>query len=264
METIFIGIATILGLWFLFYVVLHLWFLFMEYVFPKFVFSGLRSEKRAKKTIYWFYKKFFFCLVLLGTVYIETFAQSTISYGQISCYCPQTGQTLGGGGAVAITFYDGYISHTLYGKLQAVQRNNDGSITYVPVNVSGTPTLQLNAVLISSDLQRMEERITSTFGNMSLNMINTYTSMGKDGGQAAQRWAETQAASKRGGTSSRHSSDDVCQSCGGTGVSKTPNSGGSRTSWIAYYNSQGNKCPYCGRYTSHFHDKCSSCNVPSY
>lgn len=209
-------------------------------------------------------KKKHFYLVLLLSVCIETFAQSTISYGQINSYCPQTGQMIGGGSAVAITFYDGYIYHAIYGKLQAIQRNNDGSITYVPLKATGTPLLQLNAILISSDLQRMEERMTSTFGNMSLNMINTYTSMGKDGGQAAQRWANAQAASKRGGTSSQHNSNKVCQSCGGTGVSKTPNSGGSLTSWIAYYNSQGNQCPYCGGYTEHFHNKCSSCNIPSY
>lgn len=202
--------------------------------------------------------------MLLLAVCINSVAQSTISYGQISCYCPQTGQTLGGGGAVAITFHDGYILHPLYGKLQAVQRNNDGSITYVPTQYAGTPAAQLNAVLISSDLQRMEERMTSTIGNMSLNMINAYTSMGEDGGVAAERWMNAQAASRRGGNSSRRNEDKVCRSCGGTGVSKTPNSGGSRTSWVAYYNSPGNKCPYCGGYTKHFHDRCSSCNVPSY
>ena len=203
-------------------------------------------------------------LILLFAVCINSFAQSTISYGQISCYCPQTGQTLGGGGAVAITFYDGYIFHAMYGKLQAAQRNNDGSITYVPTQFAGTPAMQLNAVLVSSDLQRMEERITSTMGNMSLNMINTYTSMGEDGGRGAQRWVDAQAASKRGGNSSHRNEDKECRSCGGTGVSKTPNSGGSRTSWVAYYNTSGNKCPHCGGYTKHFHDRCASCNVPSY
>lgn len=53
-----------------------------------------------------------------------------------------------------------------------------------------------------------------------------------------------------------------CYKCGGTGVDKTPNSGGSLTSWIAYYNSSGSKCPYCGGYTSHYHDRCAGCNVP--
>lgn len=209
-------------------------------------------------------RKIISCLILLLSVCISSFAQSTISYGQISSYCPQTGQMLGGGGAIAITFYDGYIVHTMYGKLQAAQRNNDGSITYVPTQFAGTPAMQLDAVLVSADLQRMEERITSTMGNMSLNMINTYTSMGEDGGQGAQRWADAQASSRRGGNSSRYNEDNGCRSCGGTGVSKTPNSGGSRTSWVAYYNASGNKCPYCGGYTKHFHDRCSSCNVPSY
>lgn len=47
METIFIGIAAVLGLCLLSYVVLHLWFLSKRYGIPKFVFCGLRSEKRA-------------------------------------------------------------------------------------------------------------------------------------------------------------------------------------------------------------------------
>lgn len=205
-----------------------------------------------------------FAIVLLSAIYVKSFAQTTISYGQISCYCPQTGQTLAGESAIAITFYDGYISHPLYGKLKAIQRNNDGSTTYIPTGFAGSPAAQLNAVLVSSDLQRVEERMTSTMGNMSLNMINTYTSMGEDGGQAAQRWMDAQIMSRQGGTSSHDRESGVCRSCGGTGVSKTPNSGGSRTSWVAYYNSNGNKCPYCGGYTGHFHDRCSRCNVPSY
>ena len=47
METIFIGISAVLGLYLLSYVVLHLWFLSKRYGIPKFVFCGLRSEKRA-------------------------------------------------------------------------------------------------------------------------------------------------------------------------------------------------------------------------
>lgn len=65
-------------------------------------------------------------------------------------------------------------------------------------------------------------------------------------------------------SSSSSSNSGVCSSCGGTGVSPTPNSGGSLASWVAHYNSQGNRCHYCGRYTQHFHDRCSSCNVPRY
>lgn len=199
----------------------------------------------------------FLLLALVAT------GQTTVSYGQISSYCPQTGQTIGGGGAVSVTFYDNYIVHSMYGKLYESQRNYDGSITYLPNQFAGTPAMQLNAVLISSDGQRMEERITSSLGYASINMINTYTSMGVDGGRAASNWANAQAASKRGNSnSSRDRNSGTCRSCGGTGVNKTPNSGGSRTSWVAYYNSSGTQCPYCGLYNSHFHDKCASCNVP--
>jgi hypothetical protein len=58
------------------------------------------------------------------------------------------------------------------------------------------------------------------------------------------------------------SSSSTCSRCGGTGVNPTPNSGGSMSSWVAYYNTEGTKCPYCGRGTSHYHDRCSRCNVP--
>lgn len=65
-------------------------------------------------------------------------------------------------------------------------------------------------------------------------------------------------------SSSSRSSSGVCTRCGGTGVDPARNSGGSLSSWVAHFNSQGDKCPYCGSYTKHFHDKCSSCNVPRY
>ncbi len=209
-------------------------------------------------------KKILSLITLLLTINIGVIAQSTISYGQVSSYCPQTGQTQGGGGAIAITFYDGYIYHPLYGKLYATQRNNDGSITYTPRQYAGIGSLQLNAVLVSADYQRMEERITSSMGYASLNMINSYTSMGEDGGRAAQRWADANAASKRGSSNYNNERNNICSSCGGTGVSPTPNSGGSLSSWVAYYNTQGIKCPYCGSYSGHYHDRCSSCNVPRY
>lgn len=65
-------------------------------------------------------------------------------------------------------------------------------------------------------------------------------------------------------SSTRRSSSGSCSSCGGTGVSKVANTGGSLHNWVAYYNSSGTKCPYCNLYSKHFHDKCPSCNTPSY
>ncbi|MCM1504672.1 MAG: hypothetical protein NC127_05700 [Muribaculum sp.] len=61
-----------------------------------------------------------------------------------------------------------------------------------------------------------------------------------------------------------HSSSGTCSKCGGSGINPTPNSGGSMQSWVAHYNSEGTKCFVCGRYSAHYHDKCSSCNVPRY
>lgn len=83
-------------------------------------------------------------------------------------------------------------------------------------------------------------------------------------------YVSTGSSSYDSGSSSRSSrsrnnhNSGTCSSCGGTGVSPTPNSGGSRSSWVAHYNSSGEDCPYCNRYDSHFHDRCASCNVPRY
>lgn len=86
------------------------------------------------------------------------------------------------------------------------------------------------------------------------------------------RIISTNSFSSGGGSSSGSSSSSrsrsssssrgSCSKCGGTGVDPTP--GGGLSSWAAYYNREGNKCPYCGHYTSHMHDKCPSCNVPRY
>lgn len=209
-------------------------------------------------------------LLLLFAVCINSVAQSTISYGQISCFCPQTGQTLAGESAVAITFYDGYILHPLYGKLQAAQQNFDGSTTYIPLTFAGTPAVQLNAVLVSSDLQRMEERMTSTMGNMSFNMINQYTSMGEDGGAAAERWMNAQAVSRRGGTYSDRDqrSSTSCPRCHGTGIDSSPNcvdnphagANAAAQGLVGYTHTSSSRCKYCGNYNYHIHYKCYNSN----
>lgn len=65
-------------------------------------------------------------------------------------------------------------------------------------------------------------------------------------------------------STSRSTSSGSCSRCGGTGVDPTANSGGSLSSWVAYYNTSGTQCRYCNSYTGHYHDRCSSCNVPTY
>jgi len=76
------------------------------------------------------------------------------------------------------------------------------------------------------------------------------------------------SGSSSSGSSSRSSSGSSkrsgvgCSQCNYTGVDPSP-SGGNLTSWVAYYNSSGNKCPYCGHYDSHQHARCAHCNVPT-
>ncbi|MCM1520924.1 MAG: hypothetical protein NC098_09075 [Lachnoclostridium sp.] len=188
-------------------------------------------------------------------------ADRTFSFGQISCYSPQMGLVSGGGAVISLTVGDGYIIHPMYGKLYEGQTNSDGSVAYYPSGYAGMPMAQLQGVLLSADLQRMEEHLTSSYGGMTVQMINTYTNAGEDGGRYANSYSEAWSASNRGGRT-RDDYSEECSSCGGTGVSKTPNTGGSRSNWVAYYNPNGTKCPYCKRYTSHFHDRCARCNVP--
>ena len=55
-----------------------------------------------------------------------------------------------------------------------------------------------------------------------------------------------------------------CASCGGTGVDSTPMTSSGMSTWVAHYHSgNGTKCIYCNRLDSHYHDKCSSCNIPA-
>ena len=71
--------------------------------------------------------------------------------------------------------------------------------------------------------------------------------------------------------SNRNSSQTTnsCRSCNGTGIDPSPSFENcdhypGRASFLGYYNSSGSRCPHCGRYTKHYHDKCSSCNIPRY
>lgn len=70
-----------------------------------------------------------------------------------------------------------------------------------------------------------------------------------------------------GGNSSREkrnsgsSSSKGCTYCNGTGIDPTPCEG-SRSSWAGYYNTNGTKCPHCGRRDGHMHSRCFSCNIP--
>lgn len=203
-----------------------------------------------------------FALIVVMCCFMSSYADRTFSFGQISCYCPQTGQQLGGGAFMTVTFGDGYIITSGAGKFYAAQRNNDGSTTYLPASFAGTPGYQINAILVSADMQRIEERVTSTMGNMSLNMINTYTNAGEDGGRYAQGWANAQAVSKDRSRDRSSRGSGSCSRCKGTGVDPL----------MADYSLPGHrakvktaaytKCKYCGKTLTydHWHQRCIECS----
>lgn len=181
-------------------------------------------------------------LCLLFSLSAAAWAQTTVSYGQLSCYCPQTGTTIPGDGAVIVTFYDDYIDFLSHGKLKAVQRNPDGSTTYVPTESTGTPALRLNAVLISADRKRMEERMTSTMGNMSIDMIYSFMLIAEDGGAAARSRLNAKTFSGSGGGGSYGSSrSGGCSYCGGTGKCSSCSGNGGQWMDSGYYTGSGSK-----------------------
>ncbi len=208
-----------------------------------------------------------FLFISFLAISLTAFADRTFSYGQISCYSPQAGLISGGGAVITVTIGDGYIIHTLYGTLYAASYNMDGSITYLPSGMAGTPMAQLQGVLISSDLQRLEEHLTSTFGGMTCQMINTYTNAGEDGGRYANSWSNAQAISNDRShdreirRESRRSSGS-CSRCDGTGIdpicidTSMPSSKTGSNKIPAY-----TKCPYCGDSKSydHWHWRCIDC-----
>lgn len=75
----------------------------------------------------------------------------------------------------------------------------------------------------------------------------------------AEAWKATESTivtSPSSSSSSSSYSTSNCPYCNGTGVTLSPSSGGNMSNMVAYYNSQGQKCPYCNSYTKHYHTKC--------
>lgn len=206
-----------------------------------------------------------FLLSLLSLICITLHAQRTFSYKMTSSYCPQTGAMNSPMGVAIVTIDDDYVTFNNK-KFRYYQRNMDGSSTYLPTDNSGMGFYQVDALLVSQNLQAIEERVTSSVGNMSLNMINTYGLVAEDDGQYAMTYGQAYTESKRGGRSNGGNNNrSTCSICGDTGVDPSYlEYWGGRANWLGYYNQNGNKCPYCGRYSTHYHSKCSHCNVPRY
>lgn len=83
------------------------------------------------------------------------------------------------------------------------------------------------------------------------------------GNISSTRLSDFNSSGNNRSSSSHNSSHTTCGYCNGTGVDPQPCDAG-RSTWKAYYNSNGNKCPYCGRYDGHMHNRCPRCNVPSH
>lgn len=118
----------------------------------------------------------------------------------------------------------------------------DGSTTYLPARGNTSVGFyQVNAILLSSNWQVLEERVTSSVGGIGLNIINTFQMVAEDNGQYAMAQNSAAIESQRGGSysspSSRSETRSSCSKCHGTGVD--PNYlkyWGGRQSWLGYYN----------------------------
>ena len=107
---------------------------------------------------------------------------------------------------------------------------------------------------------------TSEFPGFMPSSVSYYGADGRIISTNSFRSGSGNSSSSSSSSRSRSSSSSrsSCSRCGGTGVDPSPSSGGGLSSWVKYYNSDGVKCPYCGRYNSHLHNRCSTCNVPRY
>ncbi len=92
---------------------------------------------------------------------------------------------------------------------------------------------------------------------ITINSIDPY------GNINSSRLSDFDSSSGGNSSPSNRSPNGTCGYCNGTGVDPQPCDAG-RPSWKAYYNTGGSKCPYCGRYDAHMHNKCPRCNVPRY
>lgn len=234
-----------------------------SYLYTK-TFSKIRNLMEIKRIC----KRTLFIIALL-CCNLSIFAQRTFSYSQTSSFCPQTGTSSPTMMAYVVTIGDGYVE--IGGnRFNRYQKNLDGSTTYLPARGNTSVGFyQVNAILLSSNWQVLEERVTSSVGGIGLNIINTFQMVEEDGGQYAMAQNSAAIESQRGGSysspSSRSETRSTCSKCHGTGVD--PNYlkyWGGRQSWLGYYNKSGNKCPHCGNYAEHYHSRCSDCNVPSY
>jgi len=66
-----------------------------------------------------------------------------------------------------------------------------------------------------------------------------------------------------GRTEENIKSNSSCSQCGGTGINPFHYEGyAGRASWLAAFNPSGERCKVCGKYDTHYHERCSSCNNP--
>lgn len=103
----------------------------------------------------------------------------------------------------------------------------------------------------------------------AINSVHWYDATGKEVYLPMQNGGGSSGGS---GTVENHNENrhkhqnGVCSQCGGTKVDRTalyendPSGAAVNTNGhVGYTNSQGNKCPYCGRYSYHVHLKCPKC-----
>lgn len=94
-------------------------------------------------------------------------------------------------------------------------------------------------------------------------VIGSSAFIGADGSVDKSTADYNNSSSSTTSTTSSRTASGKCIKCGGTGVDPQPNSGGGLPEWVKYYHQEGSECQYCGKFIAHFHNRCSSCNVPT-
>lgn len=94
---------------------------------------------------------------------------------------------------------------------------------------------------------------------------NSNTTIGKDlwtGNVVTSEDCHDHNSSSNSSSNSNGGKTAICTKCNGTGLDPTPTSSSGVGGWIGIFHDGKSKCKYCGKYESHWHDKCPRCNAP--
>lgn len=137
---------------------------------------------------------------------------------------------------------------------------------------SATDTYSTAKYVVSPDCKHMaiilymgKDWVMTTWYTTSKNEQLTFYENNKYYQTEGIKYDFSDSNSTNSNSSSNHKkSGSSCSECGGSGIDPRPVQCYGYTSWLAEYNSEGNKCRICGKYSEHYHTRCSHCSTPNH